>query len=106
MLTNLRHYAATMYNRSHVKTYDLAVGGGTIDRSLVNPVFPTAKTFGDQIENLFLPYYGPHGHHNHWLPSKTLFAVFFGIMDMIIPFHDAERPPVNKLVKGASVLVV
>lgn len=89
-----------MYNRSLVKTYDLAVGGGTIDRALVNPVFPTAKTFGDQIENSFVPFFGPQGRYNKWIPSKTLFIVFFGIMDMIIPFHDSDRPPVEKLLKS------
>ena len=89
-----------MYNRSLIKAYDLAVGGGTIDRSIVNPVFPTAKTFGDQIKSQFIPVYGSQGNHNNWLPNKTLFAIFFGIMDLIIPFHDEQRPPVIDLVNS------
>lgn len=101
-----RHYAATMYNRTNIKAHDLAVGGGTIERGLVNPVFPTAQTFGDQIEKKFSPYYGPQGTFNGWLPSRSLFAVCFGIMDMIIPFHESERPPVDKLVKAYEAELV
>lgn len=88
-----------MYNRSAIKTYDLAVGGGTIDRHMVNPVFPTAKTFYDQIEHYFRPFYGPAS-SSTWQSESTLFAVFFGVMDLIIPFHDEERPPIDKLIKS------
>ncbi|KAL9087572.1 MAG: hypothetical protein Q9159_003588 [Coniocarpon cinnabarinum] len=94
------HYITQMYNRSMIRTYDLAVGGGTINRNLVNPVFPTAKTFYDQIQHSFIPFYGQQASDAGWSPSKTLFAISFGVMDMIIPFHEEKRPEVDKLLSS------
>lgn len=89
-----------MYNKTFVKTYDLAKGGSTVDREHVNPVFPTANTFGDQVEKSFNPRYGPGAPHSGWSASNTLFAIFFGAMDMIIKFHVEQRPPVAKIIES------
>ena len=95
-----RHYSTLQYNQSLVKTYDFAKGGATIDREVVNPVFPTANTFGDQIEKQFLPNYSTNSTHSDWLASNSLFIAFFGIMDMIISFHNQDRTPVSRLLES------
>ena len=92
------HWATMQYNRTFVRTYDLATGGATIDRDLVNPVFPTANTFGDQVAKKFGPHYGLNAPQADWLPASSLFAVFFGMTDTIISFHKLERTPVAQLI--------
>lgn len=94
------HYATTVYNQSFVKTYDLAKGGSTVDRELVNPVFPTAGTFSDQIVKLFVPQYGLNSENADWLAANSLFVAFFGVMDMIIMFQKESRPPVSEIVES------
>ena len=57
------------YNHSIFRTYDFARGGATIDRAFIEPLFPTANTFGDQVEKDFQPPVanpGPSSQHN-WL---------------------------------------
>lgn len=95
-----RHYAALEYNQTFVRAYDLAQGGSTIDRELVNPVFPTASTFSDQVYKKFTPHYGPTGPQNDWRASNSLFAIFFGITDLIVSFHQLERTPVDKVLES------
>ena len=84
-----RHYAALEYNQTFIRAYDLAQGGSTIDRELVNPVYKK-----------FTPHYGPTGPQNDWRASNSLFAIFFGITDLIVSFHELERTPVEKVLES------
>ena len=88
------------YNRTLVKTFDFASGGATIDRDHVKPVFPTASTFGDQITQKFKTYYGLKDSKAAWSSKTSLFACFFGVMDVIISYHNLERTPVLPIIES------
>ena len=91
------------YNSSIIQVYDFATGGSTLDREVIEPIFPTANTFGDQIEKIFLPMYGAG-----WNDRRSLCALWFGINDLIIAFHNKENAPVERLARSyaASILKV
>ncbi|KAI9672867.1 MAG: hypothetical protein M1831_000303 [Alyxoria varia] len=94
------HWATMQYNNSLVKTFDFASGGATIDRDIVKPVFPTASTFGDQITQKFMAHYGLKDAKTAWSPTTSLFACFFGVMDVIISYHNLERVPVLQIIES------
>lgn len=88
------------HNESLIRTYNLAKGGATVDRAFVDPVFPTATTLVDQVEKLFLPTYYPEGAKVVWSDTRSLFAMWFGMTDVIISYHDLKRTPSDLIMES------
>ena len=67
------------YNASYLQTYNLAVGGATLDNDIVPGFMVPIAT---QIYNIFMPYYGS-AHKPAWKATNTLFIMFCGINDIV-----------------------
>lgn len=64
-------------NESVIQTLDLAVGGATIDKTLIMPGMPayTIKSFKEQVEEVA-------AYEWSWTGDKSLFTVWFGVNDI------------------------
>lgn len=94
------------YNATIVRTYDFARGGSTIDRDIVAPVWPTASTLKDEVDQQFLPNYASKHTSRQWSPSTTLFTTWFGINDILVSYHDLERTPCARLIEEYSAAIL
>ncbi|KAI5789049.1 hypothetical protein EDC01DRAFT_617037 [Geopyxis carbonaria] len=74
-------YLVRKYHQSEILTYDLAVGGATITRSLVEPPSVDYLTFEEQVDQYFKPYFTA-GQIATWDASSTLFVIWVGINDV------------------------
>ena len=97
-------YLTVNYNDSKIETYNFAVHGATVDKSLLD----RGSSLSTQVEKKFLPNYDRHGNHAggdeikrrsrgreskrssnnggrlaNWEPDTTLFSVWFGINDNV-----------------------
>jgi phospholipase/lecithinase/hemolysin len=75
-------FLTVQYNDSLLYTYNLAVGGATIDSALVAPYLPTVYSLAEQIQNWFFPGYASGPSAPVWSSSDTLFGVWIGINDV------------------------
>ena len=97
-------YLTVNYNDSKVETYNFAVHGATVDKSLID----RGSSLSTQVGEKFLPNYGRQGSHARgdgikrrsrrrkskgrskevgpladWEPETTLFSIWFGINDVV-----------------------
>jgi phospholipase/lecithinase/hemolysin len=70
------------YNASYLQTYNMAYGGATVDSALVTPYASTVLSLKNQVQDLYLPTYGPASRSVPWTGSSSLFAFFIGINDV------------------------
>lgn len=93
MLNPYRAYLTGSYNASFVKTYNFAKGAATIDRKLVEPLFPMTYSFHEQVYDLFMPKYAddPGDPHVHFASSNQLFLVLFGLVDISLLSRDPDH---------------
>lgn len=73
-------YLTYKYNASLLQTYNLAVGGATVDSDLVAPYADTVISLKQQVEDNFVPTYT--GTDKVWESDNTLFSVWIGINDV------------------------
>lgn len=79
-------YLTAKYNQSFIKTYNLALGGATVDSSIVVPFYYFEwNDFSHRIQ-VFAEHYITDGAGKGWRPNNTLFSMFYGINDLI-GFH-------------------
>lgn len=67
-------FLTLIYNKTFVKTINLAYGGATVDSALVAPYIPTVLSVKQQVEEEFLPLYARQSKGFEWKGSDTLFA--------------------------------
>ena len=88
---NYVDFLTTVYNESHIETYNLAFGGATVSSAVVAQNFPTVVDFRGQVNDEFLPYYVKLNLANNlasnWTSSNSLFSTFFGINDVGNAYH-------------------
>ncbi|KAL9085800.1 MAG: hypothetical protein Q9165_007432 [Trypethelium subeluteriae] len=84
-------FMTTTWNESYIRTYNLAVGGATVDSNLVAPFLPFIPSMKQQIEDRYLPIYGSS---TKWNASSTLFAIWIGINDVGNSFAN-KNPTLN-----------
>lgn len=72
-------YVTAKYNTSLLFTYNYAVGGSTINRTLVNPGTP--KTLTEQVDQ-FMAGAGKKPTATPWTTTNSLFSFFVGINDL------------------------
>lgn len=72
-------YLTVAYNASLLQTYNLAVGGATVDPSAAG-----APSLRDQVEGVFVPTYGTSGAGAApgWTGQDSLFTIWIGINDV------------------------
>lgn len=79
-------FLTVKYNQSSLLTYNLAVGGATVDSDLVVPFFPTVLSLKEQVYQRFVPGYsqvdGTAPLTRPWHGNDTLFAFWIGINDI------------------------
>ncbi|CAF9936008.1 MAG: hypothetical protein HETSPECPRED_009981 [Heterodermia speciosa] len=91
--------STTTLNHSSLRLYNLACGGATIDDRIVATTDPPwrddrgvppyceevgALSLRKQVEDIFLPYYGPTGARKaNWDPNHTVFTLWFGVNDVL-----------------------
>ncbi|KAJ4393271.1 hypothetical protein N0V93_002479 [Gnomoniopsis smithogilvyi] len=79
-------FLTVKYNQSSLLTYNLAVGGATVDSDLVFPFFPTVLSLKEQVHQRFVPGYnqvnGSAPLTRSWHGNDTLFAFWIGINDV------------------------
>ncbi|RKU41454.1 hypothetical protein DL546_002436 [Coniochaeta pulveracea] len=71
-------YLATEFNKSMIYAYVLAVGGATVDSSIV-PSF--APSVSDQVR-LWTQHLGPKPAYAPWTTEHALFAIWIGVNDI------------------------
>jgi len=70
------------YNKSIIRTYDLAYGGATIDSNLIVPYEPTVISMKEQVLSEYIPIYSSKPNFAPWSASNSLFSFFIGINDV------------------------
>lgn len=79
-------FLTAKYNHSALLTYNLAVGGATVDSSLVFPFLPIVPSLKEQVYQRFVPAYnqlnGTASLTQPWNGNDTLFAFWIGINDV------------------------
>ncbi|KAL7928397.1 hypothetical protein V8C35DRAFT_333011 [Trichoderma chlorosporum] len=84
-------FLTVSYNASVFLSYDLAVGGATLDSTLVAPASPSIRSVRQQIQDEFIPgYVSPKTAPSppEWTGSNTLFAIWIGINDIGATFAE------------------
>ena len=86
------HYLTLTYNATFTRTYNLAHGAAPIDRGAVRPhdAFSFTSTFTEQVEDLWRLVYAPHPTFAKWNSDDTLFAIWFGVVDLSLAFDRDE----------------
>lgn len=86
------HYLTLNYNATFTRTYNLAHGAAPIDRVCVRPHDNLAftSTFTEQVEDLWRIVYGRHPPSAKWNSDDTLFAIWFGVVDLSLAFDRDE----------------
>lgn len=87
------------YNQSSLLTYNLAIGGATVDSDLVVPLMPEfTGSLKDQIYERLLPGYHPKlgtvPLSQPWYGNDTLLAIWIGINDVTMTYmkgHNVTR---------------
>ncbi|KAF2170240.1 carbohydrate esterase family 16 protein [Zasmidium cellare ATCC 36951] len=75
-------FLTTTWNRTLVKTVNLAFGGATVDGDLIPAFAPTVISLKQQINDQYVPIYSKHPSYFNWQPQSTLFTIFIGINDV------------------------
>lgn len=74
-------YLATVFNRSLIHAYVLAVGGATVDRSIVPPYSSSVSCVSDQVKT-WTTHLASKPVHASWTAGNALFAVWVGVNDV------------------------
>lgn len=77
------HLTAT-YNRTFVRAYNLAHGAGTVDETVIPPAWNYTYSLKQQVDAKFTTVYASRPAYADWQPDTTLFAFFFGVVDIIM----------------------
>jgi len=79
------HYLTTTYNHTFIRTYNIAKGAATIDRAIVppHPGFAFTQTLAEQALT-FKNLYSAAPPVSPWEAANTLFAVWFGVVDIAL----------------------
>ncbi|KAK8045368.1 hypothetical protein PG993_005392 [Apiospora rasikravindrae] len=93
-------YLTVKYNASLLQTYNLAVGGATVDSDLVKPYQPTVLSVKQQVQDVFLPTYvspsSSDGIGLQWSASDSLFAFWIGINDVGNSYWQDDTAALNR----------
>ena len=93
---NWVHFSTATYNKSFIRTYNLAVGAGTVDRGIIAPFFDYSRSLNQQIPEVFLPLYANPVSRGPTIPTwqahNTLFALFYGVNDIAMASRKLSGP--------------
>lgn len=104
--TTWMHFLALTYNVTTLRIWDLAIGGSTIDPDIVVPYLGlTSASLKHQLAETFLPIYGPRPDFARWMPVDTLFILWFGINDIVVPSTQMDYPPIPKIQKSYALML-
>lgn len=92
-------YVTETYNTSSMRTYNLAVGGSTVDNALVQPNYMGSTSLRQQIREQFLPRYVLNTENltAPWTANDTLFSMWFGINDVVISSGKMQYTPLDRI---------
>lgn len=99
------------YNHTFLKTYNMAHGAATIDRNAVPPHenLNWTHTFREQVDEIFRVNYTLHkpDAFAQWEPEKTLFAIWFGVVDisLLIVRKEYEKDITAKMIDAYSEIL-
>ncbi|KAK7942738.1 uncharacterized protein PG986_011851 [Apiospora aurea] len=110
-------YLTVKYNASLLQTYNLAVGGATVDSDLVKPYLPTVLSVKQQVQDVFLPSYpsspsssssssSENGPVVQWSASDSLFAFWIGINDVGNSYWQDDTAALNRQIFAVYADVV
>jgi hypothetical protein len=74
-------YLATELNTSLTYAYVLAVGGSTVDNSIIPAYSPWVPSLSDQVRT-WTAHLAPRPGYTPWNPKNALFAVWIGVNDV------------------------
>lgn len=78
-----RAYLTGIYNSTPLLTYNLAHGGATVSRSVLEPLFGLTHTFHEQIDDIWMRRYAFSSNPADSFPPKhRIFILFFGVVDI------------------------
>ncbi|KAH7141058.1 hypothetical protein EDB81DRAFT_692667 [Dactylonectria macrodidyma] len=92
-------YLTVRYNDSSIFSYDFAVGGSTVDNSIIK----NGYDFVDQLYEDFIPNYGDG---ETWSSETSLFAVWFGINDVVNSYQADNFTDIQSAVYGRYSFLV
>lgn len=105
------HYLTMNYNSTFIRTFNIAHGAATIDRTVVAPhqFLNYTSTFKEQVDEIFFNNYTARGATPmaEWDPQKSLFTVWFGVVDISLLVDRAEYlgENVQKMVKAYEAIL-
>ncbi|KAK8023145.1 carbohydrate esterase family 16 protein [Apiospora marii] len=98
-------YLTVKYNASLLQTYNLAVGGATVDSALVKPYKPEVLSVKQQAQDVFLPTYASSS-SSQWTGGDSLFAFWIGINDVGNSYWQDDTPTLNRQIFAVYADVV
>jgi hypothetical protein len=96
-------FLTAKYNQSFVQTYNLAVGGATLDADIVKPFLPILDIRG-QIGLEWFPVYSNKS-LVPWTASNSLFSIFVGINDITNSYQLQDKTILAALLAEFSALL-
>ncbi|KAK8115978.1 hypothetical protein PG984_012480 [Apiospora sp. TS-2023a] len=99
-------YLTVKYNASLLQTYNLAVGGATVDSDLVKPYKPEVLSVKQQVQDVFLPTYAASSASVQWTGGDSLFAFWIGINDVGNSYWQDDTPSLNRQIFAVYADVV
>ncbi|KAK7991711.1 hypothetical protein PG988_000505 [Apiospora saccharicola] len=100
-------YLTVKYNASLLQTYNLAVGGATVDSDLVKPYKPEVLSVKQQVQDVFLPTYAASSSSSvQWTGCDSLFAFWIGINDVGNSYWQDDTPSLNRKIFAVYADVV
>ncbi|KAK8098037.1 fungal cellulose binding domain-containing protein [Apiospora kogelbergensis] len=102
-------YLTVKYNASQLQTYNLAVGGATVDSALVKPYLPTVLSVKQQVLDVFMPTYASSSSSPgglQWTGRDTLFAFWIGINDVGNSYWQDDTADLNRRIFAVYADVV
>lgn len=99
------------YNHTFLRTYNIAQGAATIDRTIVPPheFLNWTHTFSEQVSDLFKVNYALHdpAAKAQWEPERTLFAIWFGVVDisLLVDRKNFDRENIAKMIDAYQALL-
>lgn len=82
-------YLVTTYNNSLLYTYDMAIGGSVVNKSIVDPHYSRASDFGGEMSG-WDKYAATRSIATDWTSDNALFAVWFGVNDVNQGFNNSD----------------
>ncbi|EJD44372.1 hypothetical protein AURDEDRAFT_166462 [Auricularia subglabra TFB-10046 SS5] len=101
---NWVYFNVLKYNTTQVFGFNFAMGGATVDKSIIPPPSPEILDIIEQIDEFEAGYTGPTPRNTiPWADDTTLFSTWVGINDIGGSFLRGDDPQINDMLTESYI---